>query len=191
MKLKEEIQHALALLAVSVLVAVAYLAARSEDRGLIGWPLGIGVGLVTLWVTSFAFRWIAGHNLAGDPESAIRYFELSWFRWIGPAGAVLAIPLVAAAKFPTEWTGDSDSAQVLKLVIAFAVIEAIKLLALDGEWVQSNMESSARSMFRAAYKDVTLQKFTNRWHAVCDDSWQGGWSKTARGKRAKALTYAD
>ena len=137
MGLKEEVQHALALLIVSILVAVAYLAVRSEEQALLGWPMGIGLLLVVLWTTAFAFRWVAENRLDEHPESSVSYFEFTWFRYVVPAGAILAVPLVAAAKFPTEWTGDSDSAQVLKVVVAFAVIEAIKLLALDGKWVQS------------------------------------------------------
>jgi hypothetical protein len=191
MKLKEEIQHALALLTVSILVAITFLAARSPRHGLVGWPLGIGVALLVVWLGSFSLRWLAGRMLTKEPARAISVFEVSWLRWAVPAGAVLAVPLVTAAKFPTRWTGDVNSAQVLKLVIGFAVIEAIKLLALDGKWLQSNMETSARAMFRHAFENANFAKFTNRWHAVLDDHWQGGWGKSARSKRAKALTYDD
>ncbi len=190
--IKEEIQHALALLVVSIGGALAWIAFQSDDVALLGWFGGICLLLVVLLLVGVAGRFEAKRILKTKPVEAMRYFEWSWLAYVVPVGLILSVPLVMAAEFPTEWLDESATADVLRLVLAYAVIEGIKLLALDGKWVKARLESDASSMFWSTYEDNPPPQQVNgmpnpQYLAIFSPTYQGGWGKASRKRRAQAL----
>lgn len=185
--MREEVQHAVALLVVSVLAALAILAALAEDTGLIGWTWAIGLILAVFWCAGFAARYGAQAEMRRHAERGVRTFEWSWWRWVIPAGGLLALPLVLASDFPDAWGTAADTLVVFRVVLAYAVVETIRLLALDGEWVKDRMAASAPKMFAAVYRDDEFDRLTGHWLAAFNSAWQGGWGKASRAARAKQL----
>lgn len=191
--IKEEVGHALALLVVSIGGALGWIAWQSDDLALVGWFGAIAIVVAALLLAGLASRFEAKRQLRSKPVVAVGYFEWSVLAYIVPVGLILSVPLVMAVEFPTEWLDESETGNVLRLVLAYAVIEGIKLLALDGKWIKARLESDAAAMFWSAYQDDPPPqeidgKPNPRYLAAFSPTYQGGWAKSSRRRRAEVLT---
>ncbi len=161
--------------------------------------LAIALGLA-LVVIGFQLGRSGEGRLPQDPELGGRLLSAVALTYVAMGALLAAIPFYGAAKLPNSISvSNRSAAQVLAVVLGFAIVEVTKAIAIDDEVIETKVSERFQTAFSTAYMPQLSRNGgpipekkpdgtpTDVYLAVAQPNRFDGWGPVARKERAAAL----